>query len=191
MTEIIEPITKRLQLRQWKESDFPEFAKMSSDPEVMKFFPSTLNRVQSDSIAKTCQSLLVQQGWGVWAVEQRKTSEFVGIVGLHKPTATLPCSPCVEVLWRLARPHWGFGYATEAAGAALKVGFEDIGLNGIVSFAVVDNFASRAVMERIHMINTNVVFEHPDVPYPNSLKKHCLYKLSRDWWMKKALQSPF
>lgn len=106
------------------------------------------------------------------------------MIGLHTSSASLPCSPCVEILWRLARPHWGNGYATEAAKAVLKVGFEALELQEIVSFAAVKNDSSRAVMERINMVNTGETFEHPDIPTPSHLKEHCLYKISQDNWAK-------
>ena len=180
MIQIIEPKTERLQLRQWTPNDLEPFFSMSSDPQVMKYFPSTLSRSESDATAQKCQSLITKNGWGVWAAELLETKEFIGIIGLHVPLAALPCSPCVEILWRLARPHWGHGYATEAAMAALKVGFESLNLPEIYSFAVVSNHPSRAVMERVCMTNTGETFEHPDVPAPSHLREHCLYKISRE-----------
>ncbi|WP_440053440.1 GNAT family N-acetyltransferase [Pseudoalteromonas sp. T1lg65] len=183
MNKMIEPRTDRLQLRQWTAKDRDAFALMSADPAVMEFFPNTLNRAESDAIANKCQSLLAQHGWGVWAVELIKTGEFIGIVGLHVPTADLPASPCVEILWRLAKPYWGYGYATEAAKAALKVGFEQLALDEIVSFAVINNFNSRAVMERLNMCDSSTTFEHPDVPASSDLKEHCLYKITRQQWL--------
>ena len=184
MIQIIEPKTERLQLRQWIANDLEPFFAMSSDPQVMQFFPNALSRAESDAIAEKCQSLITENGWGVWAVELIETKEFIGIVGLHVPSKELPSSPCVEILWRLAQPHWGRGYATEAATAALKVGFEELELQEIVSFAVLNNNSSRAVMERINMIDTGVIFNHPDVPAPAHLIEHCLYKISRDSWVK-------
>ena len=180
---IIEPKTKRLLLRQWKPSDLESFAAMSADPQVMRYFPNMLNRSQSDAIANKCQSLIAEKGWGVWAVELLETKEFIGIVGLHSPSAKLPCSPCIEVLWRLAKPKWGKGYATEAAKAALKIGFELLELQEIVSFAVVDNASSRAVMHRLNMENTGLNFDHPDVLHYPHLKAHCLYKITRENWL--------
>ena len=50
----------------------------------------------------------------------------------------------VEVGWRLAREHWGHGYATEAAREALRFGFEEVGLEEIVSFTVPQNERSLA-----------------------------------------------
>lgn len=183
MIAIIKPKTKRLQLRQWLPDDRVPFAAMSAHPQVMEFFPGTLSRSESDAIADNCASLIAARGWGVWAAELLETSEFIGFVGLHIPDQNLPCTPCVEILWRLSRSHWGHGYATEGAVAALKVGFEKLDLQEIVSFAAVGNHRSRSVMERLNMTNTASTFEHPDVPGPSHLRKHCLYKISRERWL--------
>lgn len=182
MIQIIEPRTERLQLRQWAPCDRGAFAAMSADPQVMKYFPSILSGSESNAIADKCEALIAERGWGVWVAELLETKEFIGIIGLHIPRADLPSSPCVEILWRLARPYWGHGYATEAAVASLKVGFEQLALQEIVSFAVVGNLRSRAVMKRINMIDTSQTFEHPEVPESSHLREHCLYKISRERW---------
>ncbi|MDK1286263.1 GNAT family N-acetyltransferase [Pseudoalteromonas umbrosa] len=186
MIKILEPKTKRLLLRQWVSDDLNAFYAMSSDPEVMKFFPHTLNREESDDTAKKCQSLIEKNGWGVWAVELAESKEFIGIVGLYSPTSQLPHSPCVEILWRFARKYWGYGYATEAAKAVLQIGFEELKFDEIFSFAVVDNKSSRAVMERLEMVNTGESFLHPDVPSPKHLREHCVYKITQADWFKSA-----
>lgn len=182
MIQIIEPKAERIQLRQWLPNDRGPFAAMSADPQVMEYFSGTLNRAESDAIAEKCEACIVERGWGVWAAEFLDTKEFIGFVGLNIPSENLPCSPCVEVLWRLARPYWGYGYATEAAVAALRVGFEQLDLQEIVSFAVVGNHRSRAVMERLGMLDTGENFEHPDVLESSPLREHCLYKISRERW---------
>jgi RimJ/RimL family protein N-acetyltransferase len=182
MNQIIEPKTERLQLRQWAHRDRIPFAAMSADPHVMKYFPSTLNQDESDAVVEKCQALIVERGWGIWAVEHIETKEFIGMVGLHIPSPNLPFSPCVEILWRLSRSKWGYGYATEAALAALEVGFKHLKLQEIVSFAVVSNIRSQAVMKRLNMIDTGENFEHPDLPKSSHLREHCLYKISCERW---------
>jgi len=149
----------------------------------MRFFPKTLGRSESDAVADRCEALIAERGWGFWAAESLESGRFLGFVGLNIPRSDLPFSPCVEVAWRLARPYWGKGYATEGAAAALKVGFEQLGLDAVVSFAVVSNVRSRAVMERLGMIDTHQNFEHPDVPEPGDLREHCLYRISRQAWL--------
>lgn len=191
MPHIIEPRTERLQLRQWVPSDRGPFAAMSADPQVMEYFPGTLSRHDSDAIADKCEAHLAERGWGVWAAELRETREFIGMIGLHIPRVDLPSSPCVEILWRLARSQWGYGYATEAAAAVLHVGFEQLALQEVVSFAVVSNHRPRAVMERINMIDTGETFQHPDVPESSRLREHCLYKITRERWCETSLNRTY
>jgi RimJ/RimL family protein N-acetyltransferase len=62
-----------------------------------------------------------------------------------------PLGPCVEIGWRLAREHWGQGYATEAARAWLAHGFEVLELAEIVAFTDAGNARSLAVMARLGM----------------------------------------
>ena len=60
--------TKRLLLRQWQPSDFPLFAELCADSEVMKYFSSTLSRAESDDFVARIQGLIEERGWGLWAV---------------------------------------------------------------------------------------------------------------------------
>jgi len=176
--------TKRLLLRQWHDKDLPEFACLNADSAVMKYYPNTLNSQQSNAIAEKLRALISERGWGLWAVETLSDNEFIGFVGLHKPVHELPCTPCIEIGWRLAREHWGNGYATEAAIASVNFGFEELDLSEIFSFTSVTNTKSRKVMERLRMINQNMNFEHPVIPEASPLREHVLYRLSRDYWMK-------
>lgn len=181
--QLIEFETERLRLRQWRAEDREPFAQLNMHPKVMEFFPNVLDRVESDAMADRCQSLISERGWGLWAVEAKGTREFIGYVGLHIPIQDLPFSPCIEIGWRLAFPHWGKGFASEAARAALRVGFEQLGFLEIVSFASLQNLRSRAVMERVGLRDSGVVFEHPAIPPGHALRRHCLYRLSREQWL--------
>ena len=88
--------------------------------------------------------------------------------------------PCVEVGWRLARSAWGHGFASEAAREALRVGFDELGLDEVVSFTPVGNTRSRAVMERLGMAHDPADdFDHPAVPVGDPLRRHVLYRLGR------------
>jgi RimJ/RimL family protein N-acetyltransferase len=182
MAELIEFETERLRLRQWVESDREPFARLNADPRVMEFFPSVLDRAASDAGIDRAQAKIAERGWGFWAVESKQDRQFIGFVGLEIPTADLPFSPCVEIGWRLAFEYWGKGYATEAAKAALKVGFDRLKLPEIVSFTTIDNHRSSAVMERLGMNRDAETFEHSALPPGHSLREHCLYRLSREKW---------
>ena len=62
------------------------------------------------------------------------------------PDFHAPFTPCVEIGWRLSHDHWGHGYATEAARAALVFAFRELKLDEVVSFTVPGNLRSRRVM---------------------------------------------
>lgn len=169
--------TERLRLRKWSTSDFVPFAEMCADPEVMRFFPAVLSKAESEEMALKIKSLLDARGWGFWAVEIPDTVAFAGFVGLHIPKDSLPFAPCVEVGWRLAKAHWGRGYATEAARAALDFGFHSLGLQEIVSFTAAVNLPSIAVMQKLGMRKIRD-FDHPDLDAASPLRRHVLYTLS-------------
>jgi len=171
--------TDRLILRRWRESDREPFARMNADPEVMRHFPSTLTRAQSDGFAARIERQFEERGYGPWAVEIPGEAEFIGFVGLLHHTFPAHFTPATEVGWRLNRPYWGKGYATEAARAAVADGFGRLGLDEIVSMTAPANVRSIAVMERLGMTrNPADDFEHPNVPPGHPLRRHVLYRLS-------------
>lgn len=174
--------TPRLRLRRWRDDDRAPFAALNADPQVMAFFPALQSRESSDAAIDHWEAQFDRRGWSNWAVQRHDTGAFIGFVGLSVPRRALPFSPCVEVGWRLARRHWGEGFATEAAQAALHVGFERLALAEIVSFTTLANRRSRAVMERIGLRDARTVFEHPAVPEGHALRPHCLYRLTREQW---------
>lgn len=142
--------TTRLRLRQITSNDFDDLYRMNSDPDVMKFVGDGSVRTREQMVHEMealMSHYLRKPGLGVWAVELKDTSQFVGAAGLvfHDDSEE------VEVGYRFMKEHWGKGYATEAASALVKYGFEKLGLKKIVSFAHVDNRGSTRVMEKIGM----------------------------------------
>ena len=178
----LQPRTDRLQLRLWRDADRAPFAALNADPEVMRHFPAPLAAEASDALMRRAQGLLRERGWGWWAVERCDTAQFIGFIGLGLPPATLPFAPAVEVGWRLARAHWGQGFATEGARAALRVAFETLGLQEVVSFTAASNLRSQAVMQRLGLQDAQAPFEHPNVPPGHPVRPHVLFRLQRDAW---------
>lgn len=178
----IELDTARLRLRPWVAADRAPFAALNADPRVMEFFPRILDRAASDAIIDVLQLHIDERGYGFWAAELRDTGEFIGFIGIQVPRAKLPFSPCVEIGWRLAFPHWGRGYASEGARESLRAGFGTLGLDEIVSFAVNSNLRSLAVMQKLGM-REDVLFEHPNIEAGSPLRVHRLYRLARGDWL--------
>ena len=124
---------------------------------------------------------IAERGFGLWPVEVLGGAPFIGMVGLSVPSFEAHFMPAVEIGWRLAADHWGRGYATEAAGAALAYGFDRLGLSEIVSFTTTANARSRRVMEKLGMRRApEDDFLHPMIAEGHPLRPHVLYRLRRE-----------
>lgn len=178
MTDTIE--TERLILRPWQPSDRAPFWAMGQDAEVMQYLLPLTDRAASDAVAEKLNTHIEMHGFGFWALEEKGGAPFIGFTGLIHVSADKPFAPAVEIGWRLARAHWGKGYASEAARASLAYGFDTLKLNEIVSLTVPANTRSQAVMKRIGMTrNPDDDFDHAAVPDGSPLKRHVLYRLTR------------
>ena len=172
--------TGRLLLRRWLPADQAPFAALNADPRVTEFLPGTLSRERSDALVARMEAHFDQHGFGLWVVEICDGASFAGFVGLSVPRFEAHFTPCVEIGWRLGAEHWGHGYATEGARAALAFGFEVPGLEEIVSFTVPGNTPSRRVMERVGMTRDPADdFDHPLLPDGHPLRRHVLYRIAR------------
>lgn len=174
--------THRLRLRQWTEADRQPFVAMNRDPDVMRYFPRLYTEEESNQYVDAQIKQIATQGWGSWAVETQDTNEFIGFVGLSRPASWHPCASDVEIGWRLAARFWHRGYATEAALRAVDYGFKTIELDEIVSFTACCNAPSIRIMQKIGMIDDGVGFEHPRIEPNSVLRKHVVYRLSKDKW---------
>jgi RimJ/RimL family protein N-acetyltransferase len=138
--------TERLTLRTFREDDLPAYAALNADPEVMAHLGGVLTREQSDEIAEWANHLWATEGIGLLAVERADDGTFLGMCGVHR-LQTFPED--LEVGWRLAREHWGRGYASEAAAAWVRLAFDEKPVSRLLSVTEVDNVRSLAVMARL------------------------------------------
>jgi ribosomal-protein-alanine N-acetyltransferase len=170
--------TERLLMRRWRSGDREPFAAINADERVMELMPSTLTRAESDGYIDSIEQHFEQHGFGLWALELRDGGELIGLTGLNTVAFEAHFTPAVEIGWRLAHSAWGYGYASEAACAARRFGFEQAQLPEIVSMTTELNVRSQAVMERIGMSRDRADdFVHP-LARPPHLRRHVLYRLS-------------
>ena len=138
--------TERLILRMFREKDFPAYARLTSDPEVMRFLGGkTLDRLEAWRHMAFIVGHWQLLGYGHWAVEEKMSGNFVGRIGFLNPAEW----PGFELGWTLARESWGKGYATEGARRALSYGFNELDRSHIISLIHPDNKASIRVAERL------------------------------------------
>lgn len=170
--------TERLILRRWREEDRGPYAAMSADPEVMRWLGrEPMTRVESDAQFARFEANLDARGLGFLAAERRADGALLGYIALAPIPAEPPVPHGWEIGWRLARPHWGEGYASEGAAALLAHGFA-AGVEEVLSFTAASNSRSRAVMRRIGLERrAELDFEHPRLSVGDSLRSHVVYGL--------------
>ena len=147
---MVEVETERLLLRGWRDEDAEPYARMCTDPEVMRFIGdgSILTWEESDGQVSRFLRHWDKRGFGLWALEEKESETFVGFAGLVHQEDWVEGEHKTEVGWRLDRAFWGRGLATEAAGASVAYGFETLGLERIISIIQSENHASRRVAEK-------------------------------------------
>ena len=160
-------MTARLRLRRWRDGDVDALAAINADPGVMRWIGdgSVRDRAATGAELAASQQLWRVRGFGRFAVEIRDTGELAGLTGMAVPDDVPEVMPAVEIGWRFARAHWGRGFATEAAQAALQFAFTDAGLDRLVGVHVVGNDASARVMlklgMRFRLATTETVYGRP------------------------------
>ena len=139
--------TPRLRLRQFREADLDAYAGMCADPEVMRYIGTGVTLSRPDAWRSMAGMLghWKLRGYGMWALELQSTRELVGRAGFLDP----PGWPGFELGWFLGRRHWGNGYAVEAASAALRYAFDELGRERVISLIRPGNTRSIRVAEAL------------------------------------------
>jgi RimJ/RimL family protein N-acetyltransferase len=139
--------TDRLLLRELRESDFDNYARIHGDAETVRYLGSDgpLDRKTAWRSLAFFLGHWALRGFGMWAVQEKAAGTFVGRVGFHQPEGW----PGFEIGWTIDRGCWGRGYATEAAKAALPLALSRYGRRHVISVIHPDNAASIRVAEKI------------------------------------------
>jgi ribosomal-protein-alanine N-acetyltransferase len=125
--------TERLLIRPLEAGDRTEMLAQWSNP--------ANERVSPDATAEQVQAWVAGLPWGVW---ERESGELVGDCSLHFDTGFAEW----ELSYGFRRDRWGLGYATEAARACVRHGFDELGLEKIVADVDPENLRSARVLEK-------------------------------------------
>ena len=170
--------TARLILRPWRKADREPWAAINTNPEV-SYWLGGLDRAKSDAAVDRYVEQFQTAGFCRWALERRQDGALIGSTGIM-PARNFVGEGAFEIGWRLARAAWGFGYATEAARAALADSFSRAGLEEIIAYTAKINARSQAVMERINMVRDPARdFEHTVLAKGDPLRPHVVYVARR------------
>ncbi len=158
--------TNRLMLRAIQPSDFNELFRMNSDPIVMKYVGDGSTR-SHEQMLKEVEMLISyytkRPGMGIWAIELKTSSKFIGAGGLTYNTN----KAAVELGYRLPKEQWNKGYATEASRELVRYAFQNLRVDKVIASAHIENLASHNVLKKIGMshIGNGYEFDSPQVYY--------------------------
>ena len=166
--------TERLLLRPIAADDVDLLVALDADPAVMRFInggrPSSRAEVEG----------VVQRAIGRrWIAYDRATDEFLGWFAM-RPSIELRADRYLG--YRLRRPAWGIGLATEGSRALIAATFTRSDAARILAQTMTVNTASRRVMERCGMHYLRTFFEEWDEPIEGTELGDVEYELSRSDW---------
>jgi ribosomal-protein-alanine N-acetyltransferase len=169
LTVHIEITTKRLRLRPFTVGDLEPLVAILGDAETMRWYPEPYSRDGVvEWIARNMKGY-ERDGFGLVAVEDRNTSEFLGDCG---PTIQdVEGEPHVELGWHVRRDRWGQGIATEAGAACRDWCWTTLDVDDLISLIRPENYQSRRVAEKLGMMAA------PPPPPPGL--RHLVYRIDR------------
>ncbi|TDN37721.1 N-acetyltransferase [Hymenobacter sp. UV11] len=151
--------TQRLHLRAFALADVPALVALAGNYEVARNtlnIPHPYRAADARHWVQATQENYAQQTGYAFAIELRATGEFIGGIGL---TVEHRFDRAEAGYW-LGQPHWGRGLASEALGALLRFGFEELELNKIYATHIAGNPASGRVMLKNGMVKEGELVQH-------------------------------
>ncbi len=145
--EIPTVITSRLILRGWRPEDLHPYAAMNADPETMRYLGGPFGLAGTERLVTHLIGMWTIHGYGMWAVEERGSGEFLGRAGAYFADGW----PGIEVAVSIRRDHWGQGLGTEAVRASLEFGFERLTVDELITSTHRDNAGMNAIAHRLGM----------------------------------------
>jgi RimJ/RimL family protein N-acetyltransferase len=141
--------TRRLILRPIVKEDTTVYWRFFSDPETMRFYPSTRNLKETEQFVQRQLERYQQDGYGPWAIELRSSHQMIGYCGLiHQIVDSIDE---MEIGYLVCRDYWGKGYATEAAIGSRDYAFDELKAQRLISLIDPMNVASIAVSRKVGM----------------------------------------
>jgi len=142
-------VTPRLTLREMRSEDATDLLEIFSDPEAMRFYPSTRSFAETKTWVSSNIERYGRHGFGIWVAQSNIGMEFLGQCGLI--LQDVEGKQDLEIGYMFLRRHWGQGFATEAASACRDYAFERLKYTRVISLIDPGNIASRRVAEKVGM----------------------------------------
>lgn len=146
---LMQLLTPRLLLRDFTPADVPATLAYQQDPRYLRYYP--WERRAAADVHRLVQLFLD------WQREQPRRrfqlaitlpgdGRLIGNCGLRRQVDN---DFAADLGYELSPDYWGQGYATAAAQAMVKFGFQELELTRLASWCIADNAASARVLTRL------------------------------------------
>jgi RimJ/RimL family protein N-acetyltransferase len=162
--------TNRLFLRELCKNDFGDLCEILQDKDVMYAYEHSFSKEEVKNWYDKQIERYIENGFGLWAVIQKETKEFLGQCGLT--IQKINGKEYLEIGYLLKKKHWHKGYAAEAALGCKKYAFEILKAEKVYSIIRDNNTASQNVAKRTGMEKTGEIIKH----YYNMDMAHYIYE---------------
>lgn len=140
--------TLRLVLRPLTIDDSHNFYNLNNDPEVIQYTGDVPFESEKDALEfLENYDQFIKYKTGRMAVIKKDDQAFIGWCGIKFD----PSSGEYDLGFRFFKKYWNQGFASEAAKASLKYGFETLQIPLILGRAMEQNVASIKVLEKCGM----------------------------------------
>ena len=138
--------TERLNLEIIDKSHIGDLYNLLSNKKVQKYFPKTLDKIESEQFYEKIQNRYKSDGYCYWAIIRKNDKKFIGICGILNQTIDEQTE--AEIGYRLLDSFWGRGYGTEAAKGCVEYAKEKLKKESVISLIRSKNLASIRVAEK-------------------------------------------
>jgi len=166
--------TKRLILREYRDDDFDELAKIICDEETMKYYPKPYDKNGVKRWIDWSKENYQKYGFGWLVLENKETGEFIGDCGITLQNIDGESLP--EIGYHLNKKYWRQGYGKEAGLAIRDWGFNNTKYDALYSYMNIENIASYSLAESLGMKRIK--------EYQDGDEKCAVYQITRDNWLK-------
>lgn len=169
--------SKRLVMRPFRQSDINDFFEYAKNPEVGPNAGRKPHETKLDT-QKILDIFMGNKGDIIFAPELKENGKVIGSVGLGgDEKRALP--DCLEAGYVLSRDYWGRGLMTEAVRAALKFGFEELGLSMISVGHFPGNLRSKRVIEKCGFKYEGTIRKAYEL-FDGSFVDECIYSITKE-----------